>query len=301
MPKKTAKPAVGRRPPKSAKPEASVKQPVSSASPPQRGAEDAEAGAEAGRAQARREGCRRAAEARQKAPPAASRKAARYSAGSCRRQDRSTKAAVPKLPPTVAPHPAPDGVETRMTVKKTTPRSDFKTGEYIVYPAHGVGRIVGIETQEVAGIKLDLFVICFIKDKMTLRVPIAEGDRRRHAQARRRADRQAGAGDRARPRPHQAHHVEPPRAGIRGQDQFRRSDLDRRGRPRPLPLREPARAVLQRASALRGRARPHVARDFLGQQASPRPRRSARSSRTSPRARAAAPSPEAPSRARKPR
>lgn len=56
--------------------------------------------------------------------------------------------------------------------KKTNQRSPFKTGEYIVYPAHGVGRIVGIETQEVAGLKLDLFVISFIKDKMTLRVPV---------------------------------------------------------------------------------------------------------------------------------
>lgn len=56
--------------------------------------------------------------------------------------------------------------------KSTTQRSGFKTGEHIVYPAHGVGRIVGIETQEVAGIKLDLFVISFVKDKMTLRVPV---------------------------------------------------------------------------------------------------------------------------------
>ncbi len=57
------------------------------------------------------------------------------------------------------------------TKKSATTRSGFKTGEFIVYPAHGVGKIVGIETQEVAGIKLDLFVISFIKDKMTLRVP----------------------------------------------------------------------------------------------------------------------------------
>ncbi|MEP0322407.1 CarD family transcriptional regulator [Bauldia litoralis] len=59
-----------------------------------------------------------------------------------------------------------------MPVKKPTTRSEFKTGEHIVYPAHGVGRIVGIDTQEVAGIKLELFVISFIKDKMTLRVPV---------------------------------------------------------------------------------------------------------------------------------
>jgi CarD family transcriptional regulator len=61
-----------------------------------------------------------------------------------------------------------------MTVKKTTQRAGFRTGEHIVYPAHGVGRITGIDTQEVAGLKLDLFVISFIKDKMTLRVPVTK-------------------------------------------------------------------------------------------------------------------------------
>ena len=61
-----------------------------------------------------------------------------------------------------------------MAAKKTTQRAGFRIGEYIVYPAHGVGRIVGIDTQEVAGIKLDLFVISFVKDKMTLRVPVTK-------------------------------------------------------------------------------------------------------------------------------
>jgi CarD family transcriptional regulator len=69
------------------------------------------------------------------------------------------------------------GVYTRMAViKKTTHRSDFKTGERIVYPAHGVGEIVGLEEQEVAGIKLELFVIAFEKDKMKLRVPVAKAN-----------------------------------------------------------------------------------------------------------------------------
>jgi CarD family transcriptional regulator len=62
-----------------------------------------------------------------------------------------------------------------MTSKKATQqRSGFKTSEFIVYPAHGVGQIVSIEEQEVAGAKLELFVISFIKDKMTLRVPTAK-------------------------------------------------------------------------------------------------------------------------------
>ncbi len=48
---------------------------------------------------------------------------------------------------------------------------DFRPNEYVVYPSHGVGKIVSIEEQEIAGIELELFVISFEKDKMTLRVP----------------------------------------------------------------------------------------------------------------------------------
>ena len=55
--------------------------------------------------------------------------------------------------------------------KPVNVRHGFKTNEFIVYPAHGVGRIVGIEEQEIAGMSLELFVIQFEKDKMTLRVP----------------------------------------------------------------------------------------------------------------------------------
>ena len=50
-------------------------------------------------------------------------------------------------------------------------KSEFRPNEYVVYPAHGVGQILSIEEQEIAGITLELFVISFEKDKMTLRVP----------------------------------------------------------------------------------------------------------------------------------
>ena len=48
---------------------------------------------------------------------------------------------------------------------------DFRPNEFVVYPAHGVGKVVSIEEQEVAGVKLELFVVAFEKDKMTLKVP----------------------------------------------------------------------------------------------------------------------------------
>jgi CarD family transcriptional regulator, regulator of rRNA transcription len=55
--------------------------------------------------------------------------------------------------------------------KPVSQRHGFKANEFIVYPAHGVGRIVGIEEQEIAGMALELFVINFEKEKLTLRVP----------------------------------------------------------------------------------------------------------------------------------
>ena len=64
-----------------------------------------------------------------------------------------------------------------MSAKKTAvaqARHGFKTGEFIVYPAHGVGQIVAIEEQEVAGFALELFVISFDKEKMKLRVPTSK-------------------------------------------------------------------------------------------------------------------------------
>ncbi len=72
-------------------------------------------------------------------------------------------------PPAVPPE-APRPAAAKPT-KPTGAKFGFKTNEHIVYPAHGVGQIVAIEEQEVAGFTLELFVISFIKDKMILKVP----------------------------------------------------------------------------------------------------------------------------------
>ena len=55
-----------------------------------------------------------------------------------------------------------------------TAEKDFKSGDFVVYPTHGVGQIKGVETQEIAGQELQLFVVEFAKEKMTLRVPVTK-------------------------------------------------------------------------------------------------------------------------------
>ena len=88
------------------------------------------------------------------------------------------KAAAKPVAKPVAHKPAvkPVAVAPRVEEPKKvlTQRQGFKTNEFVVYPAHGVGQILAIEDQEIAGAKLELFVINFMKDKMTLRVPTAK-------------------------------------------------------------------------------------------------------------------------------
>jgi CarD family transcriptional regulator len=88
------------------------------------------------------------------------------------------KAVAPAPKAAVAPKPVAKPVAAAPRVeepkKVLTQRQGFKTNEFVVYPAHGVGQILAIEEQEIAGARLELFVINFMKDKMTLRVPTAK-------------------------------------------------------------------------------------------------------------------------------
>ncbi len=50
----------------------------------------------------------------------------------------------------------------------------FAPGEYVVYPTHGVGRVTSVEKQLISGADLEVIVVSFDKEKMTLRVPVAK-------------------------------------------------------------------------------------------------------------------------------
>ena len=49
---------------------------------------------------------------------------------------------------------------------------EFNTGDFVVYPAHGVGQVEGVETQSIAGIDVTLYTISFEKDRMRLKLPM---------------------------------------------------------------------------------------------------------------------------------
>lgn len=60
--------------------------------------------------------------------------------------------------------------------KKTTSKIAFNSGEFVVYPAHGVGKVADISTQKIGGAELELIVVNFDEDKMTLRVPLSKAE-----------------------------------------------------------------------------------------------------------------------------
>ena len=84
------------------------------------------------------------------------------------------KVAAVARPKAVPAKPAPP--IAKAPVKTAIKRSDiaFKVGDHVVYPTHGVGQIKEIQVQEIAGHRLELFVIAFDRDRMTLKVPITK-------------------------------------------------------------------------------------------------------------------------------
>jgi len=80
------------------------------------------------------------------------------------------------MPPSMKPAPVVKPVAVAAKPIPAKPavlakKLEFKSGDFVVYPTHGVGRIQKVDQQEVAGLNLELFVIAFEKDKMILRVP----------------------------------------------------------------------------------------------------------------------------------
>ena len=73
-------------------------------------------------------------------------------------------------PKVVAEKPALQKAPVEVKAKPT--KSEYKVGMHVVYPTHGVGKIIAEETQNIGEVELRVFVIAFDKDKMTLRVPV---------------------------------------------------------------------------------------------------------------------------------
>lgn len=64
--------------------------------------------------------------------------------------------------------------QKKTVVSKKANSSDFEAGDFVVYPAHGVGKVEGIETQTISGVDVTLYTISFEQDRMRLKLPISK-------------------------------------------------------------------------------------------------------------------------------
>jgi CarD family transcriptional regulator len=69
---------------------------------------------------------------------------------------------------------APKVVAPVPVVEKKPEKLDFVAGDFVVYPAHGVGQVEGVEVQTIAGMSITLYTICFEKDRMRLKLPVTK-------------------------------------------------------------------------------------------------------------------------------
>ena len=81
------------------------------------------------------------------------------------------KAAVKPAPVAAKPAVAVQAPAAKAPATPAAKKIHFKIGELVVYPAHGVGKISNVEEQEIAGVKLELYIVDFEKEKLRLKVP----------------------------------------------------------------------------------------------------------------------------------
>lgn len=76
--------------------------------------------------------------------------------------------------PSVPVKAKPQTIEVAPAQPKKNEKLDFTTGDFVVYPAHGVGYVEGVETQMIAGMEITLYTISFEKDRMRLKLPVSK-------------------------------------------------------------------------------------------------------------------------------
>lgn len=77
-------------------------------------------------------------------------------------------------PAAKAKQPTPVQAQPLAAAPKKPEKLDFAAGDFVVYPAHGVGQVEGIETQIIGGLEITLYTICFEKDRMRLKLPVTK-------------------------------------------------------------------------------------------------------------------------------
>ena len=63
-------------------------------------------------------------------------------------------------------------IEIKKIKKQPNQKKEYNLNDYVVYPKHGVGKIVSVDKATIGGIGLNYYKIFIEKDKLTLTIPL---------------------------------------------------------------------------------------------------------------------------------
>jgi len=71
-------------------------------------------------------------------------------------------------------------IKIKKIVKQPTEKKNYNLKDYVVYPKHGVGKIVSIEKAKIGSIDITFYKVFIEKEKLTLSIPINQQSHLRH-------------------------------------------------------------------------------------------------------------------------
>ena len=74
----------------------------------------------------------------------------------------------------------PNEIKIKKILKQPTEKKVYAIKDYVVYPKHGVGKIVSVEKAKIGSIDIDFYKVFIEKEKLTLSIPLNQQSHLRH-------------------------------------------------------------------------------------------------------------------------
>jgi len=71
-------------------------------------------------------------------------------------------------------------VKIKKILKQPVEKKNYKLKDYVVYPKHGVGKIISIEKAKIGNIDITFYKVFIEKEKLTLSIPLNQQSHLRH-------------------------------------------------------------------------------------------------------------------------
>ena len=74
----------------------------------------------------------------------------------------------------------PSDIKIKKIIKQPTEKRIYNIKDYVVYPKHGVGKIISIDKAKIGNIDINFYKVFVAKEKLTLSIPLNQQSHLRH-------------------------------------------------------------------------------------------------------------------------